>query len=147
MPILSHPWPPHSTAHYDMVATTHQLHPPSPDKLSLINLLLSGGHTAYNRFKIPINLLPESTCNISKQSMLAELIQNVKLIIWDEAPMTHRYSMEAIARTLQDICNNTEPFGGKTVVFAGDRFFQLFLMAMKLKLLMPASINQFYGVM
>ena len=86
----------------------------------IASLLLSGGRTAHNRFKIPINLLPESTCNISKQSMLAALIRKVKLIIWDEAPMTHRYAMEALNRSLQDICNSTKPFGGKTMVFAGD---------------------------
>ena len=91
----------------------------------IASLLLSGGRTAHNRFKIPINLFPESTCNISKQSVLAELIQNVKLIIWDEAPMAYCYAMEAFDRTLQDICNNKELFGGKIMVFAGDLFRQI----------------------
>lgn len=86
----------------------------------IASLLLSGGHTAHNQFKLPINLLPESTCNISKESNLAKLLQNVKLIIWDEAPMIHRYGIEALDRTLQDICNNTKLFGGNTIVFAGD---------------------------
>jgi hypothetical protein len=32
--------------------------------------------------------------------MLAELIKVSTLIIWDEAPMTHRHCFEALDRTL-----------------------------------------------
>ena len=52
--------------------------------------------------------------------MLAELLQETKLIIWDEAPMIHRFGIEALDRTLQDLHNNTKPFGNITIVFAGD---------------------------
>ena len=34
--------------------------------------------------------------------------------------MTHRYAIEALNRTLQDICSNDRLFGGKTIVFGGD---------------------------
>ena len=86
----------------------------------IASLLLNGGRTAHSQFKLPIDLLPDSTCNISKQSMLAELLQETKLIIWDEAPMIHRFGIEAFDRTLQDLHNNTKPFGNITIVFAGD---------------------------
>ncbi|XP_058211601.1 uncharacterized protein LOC131323775 [Rhododendron vialii] len=33
------------------------------------------------------------------------------LIIWDEVPMQHRYCVETVDRTLQDICDNDKPFG------------------------------------
>lgn len=53
--------------------------------------------------------------------MLAELLLQTSLIIWDEAPMQHRYCAEAVERTLQDIRNcNDQPFGGIPIVFGGD---------------------------
>ncbi|XP_047953329.1 uncharacterized protein LOC125199313, partial [Salvia hispanica] len=92
----------------------------------IASLLLPGGRTAHSRFKIPINPNEDSTCNINQGSELALLIQRAKLIIWDEAPMTHKYCIEALDKSLRDIMRNvTEssmelPFGGKTVVFCGD---------------------------
>jgi hypothetical protein len=58
--------------------------------------------------------------------MLAELIKVSTLIIWDEAPMTHRHCFEALDRTLRDILSEKQPgnaiipFGGKLVVLGGD---------------------------
>ncbi|KAL0011446.1 hypothetical protein SO802_006554 [Lithocarpus litseifolius] len=49
--------------------------------------LLPGGRTAHSRFKIPLTPDASSTCSISKQSDLAELIRRATIIIWDEAPM------------------------------------------------------------
>ena len=56
----------------------------------------------------------------SLSSDLAELFHITKLIIWDEAPMCHRYSIEALDKSLQDIMHNGNPFGGKVIVFGGD---------------------------
>ncbi|KAL7091157.1 hypothetical protein ACP275_12G088400 [Erythranthe tilingii] len=89
-------------------------------------LLIPGGRTTHSRFVIPINVHEESTCNIAFGTPLAELIIKAKLIIWDEAPMTHKHCFEAVDRTLRDILkysihdSKTKPFGGKTVVFWGD---------------------------
>jgi hypothetical protein len=83
-------------------------------------LLLPGGRTSHSRFKIPIELFEESICSISKQSELAQLIRQTSLIIWDELPMQHRHAPEAVSRTLCDLRNNEQPFGGVTVVFGGD---------------------------
>ncbi|KAJ8481437.1 hypothetical protein ONZ45_g15318 [Pleurotus djamor] len=43
-----------------------------------------------------------------------------RLILWDEAPMQHRNTHEALERTLRDIRDCDQPFGGVTVVFGGD---------------------------
>ncbi|XP_074341985.1 uncharacterized protein LOC141679383 [Apium graveolens] len=57
---------------------------------------------------------------------IAELMQHTSLIIWDEAPMQHRYAFEAVDRSLRDIMaivdveRGKRPFGGFTVVFGGD---------------------------
>ena len=57
---------------------------------------------------------------------MASLLQVARLIIWDEAPMTHRHAFEAVDRTLRDLMKAVDPlleekpFGGKVVVFGGD---------------------------
>jgi len=43
-----------------------------------------------------------------------------KLIIWDEAPMCHKFSFEPLDKSLKDIMHNDRPFGGKVIVFGGD---------------------------
>lgn len=84
-------------------------------------LLLPGGTTAHSRFKIPLNVEPNSHCNITATSQLAALLSETSLIIWDEAPMTHRYCYDAVDRTLRDIREKPDvPFGGIPVVFGGD---------------------------
>src|SRR6266540_6398681 len=82
--------------------------------------LISGGRTAHSRFKIPINLDLCSTCNISRRSKKARLINITKLFIWDEALMIHKFAFEAVNRTFCNITQIDEPFGGKTFVFGGD---------------------------
>ncbi|XP_047267387.1 uncharacterized protein LOC124897838 [Capsicum annuum] len=92
----------------------------------IASLLLSGGRTVHSRFAIPLNANEDSTCNIKQGSPLASLIVKMKLIIWDEAPMMHRYCFEALDKTLrdilrfEDISNLDRPFGGKTGVLGGD---------------------------
>ncbi|GJY99326.1 ATP-dependent DNA helicase PIF1-like protein [Tanacetum coccineum] len=89
-------------------------------------LLLPGGRTAHSRFIIPLELLENSTCGIKQNTHLAELMQEVQLIIWDEAPMTQKYAFEALDKTLRDILGFQKPkkreqiFGGMTVLLGGD---------------------------
>nr|GEV87253.1 ATP-dependent DNA helicase PIF1-like [Tanacetum cinerariifolium] len=67
---------------------------------------------------------------------LAELMQQVQLIIWDEAPMTQKYAFEALDKTLRDILGYKNPqkrnqlFGGLTVLLGGD-FRQILLVIPK----------------
>ena len=82
--------------------------------------LLVGGRTAHSRFKIPLDTDNQSQCGIEKGTNLAELIKRAAVIFWDEAPMQNRYDMEAVSRSLQDICGNEAYFGGKVVCFCGD---------------------------
>jgi hypothetical protein len=90
------------------------------------SLLLPKGHTAHSRFKIPFDLNETCICSVKRGTMLSELIKVSTLIIWDEAPMTHRHYFEALDRTLRDILAEDEtgntiiPFGGKLVILGGD---------------------------
>ncbi|SGY53419.1 BQ5605_C006g03757 [Microbotryum silenes-dioicae] len=83
-------------------------------------LLLPKGRTAHSRFKIPIDIFDDSTCNVPKQGQLAELFRMCDLIVWDEAPMQHRRCFQLVDRMLQDVQSSTARFGGLTVVLAGD---------------------------
>ncbi|XP_019167801.1 PREDICTED: ATP-dependent DNA helicase PIF1-like [Ipomoea nil] len=85
----------------------------------IASLLLLGGRTAHSRFAIPIAVNEDSTCNISQGSHLAQLIMQSKLIIWDEAPMMHKFCFEALDRA-KNPKNLDMTFGGKTVVLGGD---------------------------
>ncbi|CAN1146786.1 ATP-dependent DNA helicase PIF1 [Linum perenne] len=88
--------------------------------------LLPDGVTAHSRFKIPLDVDHSSTCNVKKGTTLSELLKIATLIVWDEAPMVHRLSFEAVDRTLCDIMDvpimgpDYRPFGGKTVLLRGD---------------------------
>ncbi|XP_058746222.1 uncharacterized protein LOC131619101 [Vicia villosa] len=82
--------------------------------------LLPGGRTAHSRFKIPIEIQPGSICGIQKQKDLANLIRVAAAIIWDEAPMINKNCLEALNRSLQDVCSNNAPFGGKVMIMGGD---------------------------
>ena len=69
----------------------------------IASLLLIGGRTSYSTFKIPIEIHESSTCAITRNSDLAELIQMTDLVIWDETPMQHRHIHEAVNRTFKNI--------------------------------------------
>jgi len=84
-------------------------------------LLIHGGRTAHSVFKIPIDLLSEdSICNITKNSLCADLLHLTKAIIWDEIGAQHQHAVEAVDQTFHDICNDEQPFAGITVVLGGD---------------------------
>ncbi|XP_009761464.1 uncharacterized protein LOC107792386 [Nicotiana tabacum] len=82
--------------------------------------ILPGGRTAHSHFKIPINTDDNVSYNISKQSSLAYLIQDAKLIIWDEVSMAKKRMIELLDLLLKDLMDSTILFGGKVVVLGGD---------------------------
>ncbi|KAM3217147.1 hypothetical protein P3L10_026590 [Capsicum annuum] len=92
----------------------------------IASLLLPGGWTAHSRFAISLNIIEDSTCKTKQGSPLAKLMVKAKFIIWDEAPMMHRYYFEDLDQTLRNILrfknssNLDRPFGGKTIVFGWD---------------------------
>lgn len=90
----------------------------------ITSLLLLGGRTAHSRFKIPIPTLDNSIYNIHQGSELAALLKMTRLIIWDEAPMAHKFYFKALDKSLRDIMktngNEQKIFRGKVVLFGGD---------------------------
>jgi hypothetical protein len=92
----------------------------------IASLLFLGGRITHSRFKIPIDLHDESTCDITQQMKVAKLVHKIDMIIWDEAPMMHCRTFETINRTLRDLMQLDDAqatkkiFGGKIVVLGGD---------------------------
>ncbi len=83
-------------------------------------LLLSGGRTPHSYLKILIALDCTSFCCIRKQDDLATLIRQMKFILWDEVPMTNKFTFEVVYRTLRDLIDRNEPFGDIIFVMSGD---------------------------
>jgi ATP-dependent DNA helicase PIF1 len=82
---------------------------------------MPGGRTAHSRFKIPLTIDDGAICTFTKQSGTSKLLQKALLIIWDEASMAKRQSIEALDNSMRDIMGRPDlPFGGKTIVFGGD---------------------------
>ncbi|XP_044591486.1 uncharacterized protein LOC123269716 [Cotesia glomerata] len=84
--------------------------------------LIDGGKTAHSAFKLPLNLNHSDNpiCNISKQSDMAHVLRETKIIVWDECTMAHKKGVEAFNQTLQDIRENNRLMGGLTILLAGD---------------------------
>ena len=83
--------------------------------------IMLGGRTTHSRFKIPLTLQEGGCCSFTKQSGTTKLLQQVALIIWDEASVTKRQNVEALDNNLWDIMGRSNlPFGGKTIVLRGD---------------------------
>lgn len=88
--------------------------------------LLKGGRTAHSTFRIPLEVSSESTCNITANSDIADLLRQAKVVLWDEASMISKDQIGTVDRTLRDIMKKNNPllenvpFGGKLFVFGGD---------------------------
>jgi len=92
----------------------------------ITTFLLPGGRTAHSTLTVPIEINEASSLTMEKDTPRADLVRAAKLIIWDEAPMMHRWCFEAIDRSMcnimskNDPLNEFKPFGGVTVVLGGD---------------------------
>ncbi|XP_075444603.1 uncharacterized protein LOC142488115 [Ascaphus truei] len=84
--------------------------------------LMDGGRTVHSALKLPLNIANEEnpTCNITKTSGQARVLQTCKLIVWDECTMAHKKSLEALDRTLKDLRNNQDIMGGAVILLAGE---------------------------
>ena len=82
--------------------------------------VIPSGKTAHSRLKIPINCTATSTLNIKKGSSNYKELQDVRLLVYDEVSMASKDILDTIDRSLQDLLNNSNPFGGLKVIFCGD---------------------------
>ncbi|PLW53762.1 hypothetical protein PCANC_04447 [Puccinia coronata f. sp. avenae] len=83
-------------------------------------LLLRFGQTAHSAFKIPIEMRKDMKCEFNPQTLLGNYLKETKIIIWDEIVTMHMFAIQAVDEALRKLVDVDAPFGGKTVVFAGD---------------------------
>jgi hypothetical protein len=84
--------------------------------------LLQGGRTAHSTLKLPFVFMHDEhhLCSIRKGTGEAKILEVCELIVWDECTMAHRYALEALNNTLQDLRGNGKNMGGVVVLLAGD---------------------------
>ncbi|XP_048493453.1 uncharacterized protein LOC125494001 [Beta vulgaris subsp. vulgaris] len=89
----------------------------------IASLLLPRGRTAHLRFGLLINVTENSTCvGMKAGSDLAGLLIKTKLIIWDEAPMMHKYCFEALDRSLNDVMQSVNPMDRHLMKIVRERY-------------------------
>ncbi|XP_025192032.1 uncharacterized protein LOC112592236 [Melanaphis sacchari] len=59
-------------------------------------------------------------CNIKKNCGIAAVLRKSSIIIWDECTKAHKYSLEALNRTMQDLNSNNKLYGGAILLLSGD---------------------------
>ncbi len=66
-------------------------------------------------------------CGFEPRSKEWQFLQSdrVRFIIWDEAPMAHRFLLDTLDRTLRDIRKTNAPFGGLVILLSGMFLFRL----------------------
>ena len=84
--------------------------------------LISSGKTAHSTFKLPLDLTndDETQCNVSKNSPTGLLLNQCRLIVWDECTMSHKGGIQAVNNLMKDIKNNSHIMGGIPILFSGD---------------------------
>ena len=85
----------------------------------IASILLPKGMTSHKTFRLPLDLNNIESAFLKFESDKKKF-REVTAIIWDEASMIPRKALEIVDKTLQDVCNNNLPFGGKLLVLGGD---------------------------
>jgi len=66
-------------------------------------LLLDEGRTSHSCFKIPLSIHEDSVFGVKCNSYMFPVLQQTKVIIWDEVLMQHKYDIDAINQCLRDL--------------------------------------------
>jgi len=69
----------------------------------IVALLLGGGRMSYLCFKIPLSINENSVAGLKWNSYIFPVIQQTKVIIWDEVPIQHKYNIDAVDQCLRDL--------------------------------------------
>ena len=58
--------------------------------------LLDGERTFHSCFKIPLSIHEDSVTRLKHNSYMFPVLQQTKVIIWDEVPMQHKYDIDTV---------------------------------------------------
>jgi len=73
----------------------------------IATLLLDGKRTSHLCFKIPLSIHEDSVAGLKRDSYIFLVLQQTKVIIWDEVPMQHKYDIDAIDQCLRDLLKSS----------------------------------------
>ncbi|KAJ8927550.1 hypothetical protein NQ314_019970 [Rhamnusium bicolor] len=83
--------------------------------------LLIGGKTCHRTFRLPVSLDERCIVGWPIDSWQSQYLQSAALGVWDEAPMSHRFAVEAVDRYFKELIRRPGTLmGGKCVLFGGD---------------------------
>lgn len=85
----------------------------------IASILLPKGMTSHRTFRLPLDLTIIESAFLKLDSDKKKL-READVIIWDEASMIPKKALEIVNNTLQDVCGNKLPFGGKLIILGGD---------------------------
>jgi len=69
----------------------------------IATLLLDKGRTFHLHFKIPLSIYEDSMAGLKHNSYMFPVLQQTKVIIWDEVPMQHKYDINAVDQCPRDL--------------------------------------------
>ena len=69
----------------------------------IATLLLDGGRTSHLCFKIPLAIHEDSVAGLKYNSYMFPVLQQTRIIIWDEVPMQHKYDIDTVDKCLRDL--------------------------------------------
>ena len=89
--------------------------------------LLEGSRTAHSALKSLLNIQSNQTptCNILKNSAMAKILQQCKLIVWDVCTMAHKKIFGELHRTMKDPRSTPVEELNTCLTFDRFRFFLL----------------------
>ena len=65
--------------------------------------LLDKGRTSHSHFKIPLSIHKDSVIRLKCNSYIFPVLQQTRVIIWDEVPMQYKYDINAVNQCLRDL--------------------------------------------
>ncbi|KAJ8930184.1 hypothetical protein NQ314_017048 [Rhamnusium bicolor] len=82
--------------------------------------LLIGGKTCHRAFRLPVSLNERCIVGWPIDSWQSQYLQSAALVVWDEAPMSHRFAVEAVDKYFKELTRRPGTLmGGKCVLFGG----------------------------
>jgi len=66
-------------------------------------LLLDRGRTSYSHFKIPLSIHEDSVAGLKHNSYMFPVLQQTRVIIWNEVPIQHKYDIDAVNQCLRGL--------------------------------------------
>eukprot|EP00922_Rhytidocystis_sp_ex-Travisia-forbesii_P012067 GHVS01018082.1.p1 GENE.GHVS01018082.1~~GHVS01018082.1.p1 ORF type:complete len:239 (-),score=4.13 GHVS01018082.1:176-892(-) len=78
------------------LASYHDLSSMATASSGIASTLLTNGSTAHYAFKLPIPPTHGTACRFTPRDSTGRRLLHTHLIIWDEAPMMHKWNMESL---------------------------------------------------